>query len=401
MTTQEQDVAFDPAQVLFAPEAADAPHEAYQQLHAKCPVARVDGWDGKHKNVIVSRYEDVMWALKHPDVFSSAPGAVNIGQADKLIPLQIDPPDHAPYRRLLDPEFSPKKMAALEPEIRELVNELIDGFIDKGECNFHEDYATPIPSGIFLTLMGLPREDLPKFLRWRDETIRPDVPAGDIEAAQAAREKVGHEITEYFEAAIDRVQAEPEDTLLGRIVAGQVDGRDLTRDELLGTLHLLLLGGLDTVTATLDCAIGHLATNDDARKCIAADPTCAAAVVEELLRAETPVMMVVRVLKQDCELGGVQLKAGDHATILIGGANADESEFHDAHVADFDRSENRHVAFGAGPHRCLGSHLARLELRIALEEWHRRIPEYRIADGEEVHYSPGIRQADHLPLVWS
>jgi cytochrome P450 len=399
MTIEEATV--DPAAILFSPDAADEPQRAYQELHAKCPVARVDGWDGTHKNVIVTKYEDVLWALKHPEVFSSAPEAVNIGQADKLIPLQIDPPDHASYRRLLDPEFSPRKMALLEPEIREMVNGLIDGFIDQGECNFHEDYATPIPSAIFLALMGLSREDLPKFLRWRDETIRPDVPAGDLEAAQAARERVGHEITAYFDAQIDRVQAEPEETLLGRIVAGQVDGRDLTREELLGTLHLLLLGGLDTVTATLDCAIGRLAKSDDARRWIAADPTCADSVVEELLRTETPVMMVVRVVKQDCEIGGVQVHAGDHASILIGAANADESQFTDAHLANFDRPENRHVAFGAGPHRCLGSHLARLELRIALEEWHRRIPEYRIADGADVHYSPGIRQADTLPLVWS
>ena len=155
------------------------------------------------------------------------------------------------------------------------------------------------------------------------------------------------------------------------------------------------------MTATLDCSIVYLAHDHEARACIVADPTCSAAVVEELLRRETPVMMVVRVLKQDCELAGVQLHAGDHATILIGAANADASECSHACVADFERESNRHVAFGAGPHRCLGSHLARLELRVALEEWHRRIPEYRIADGAEIHYSPGIRQAERLPLVWS
>jgi cytochrome P450 len=110
--------------------------------------------------------------------------------------------------------------------------------------------------------------------------------------------------------------------------------------------------------------------------------------------------MVVRVLAQDCELGGVELTAGDHAMLLIGAANADAGEFDDAHVVDLSREANRHLGFGGGPHRCLGSHLARLELRIALEEWHRRIPDYRIADGAEIHYSAGIRQADNLPLVW-
>ena len=398
--TTEGVLESDANSILFDPATADAPHEAYQRLHAECPVARVDGWDGVHKNVIVSRYEDVMWALKHPGVFSSAPEAVNIGQEQRLIPLQVDPPDHAQYRRILDPQFSPKRMAALEPDARSLVNTLIDKVIDDGACNFHEDFATPLPSGIFLALMGLPMSDLPMFLRWRDETIRPDVDPGDMEAAQVIRDKVGHEITRYFEEAIEQVRAKPVDTLLGRIVTSEIDGRPLSQEELLGTCHLLLLGGLDTVTATLDCAIAFLATNDAARGCIADDPSCSSAVVEELLRRETPVMMVVRVLKQDCELAGVQLRAGDHAIILLGAANADQSEFTDAHLADFAREANRHVAFGAGPHRCLGSHLARLELRVALEEWHRRIPDYRIADGAEIHYSQGIRQADQLPIVW-
>ena len=398
MTTDEVQLT-DPTTILFDPSVANAPNATYRRLRNECPVARVDGWDG-HKTVFLSRYADVMWALKHPEYFSSAPDAINIGQAQKLIPLQVDPPDHAPYRRLLDPEFSPKKMTALDADARELVNGLIDGFIDQGRCDFHADFATPLPSGMFLALMGLPRDDLSTFLRWRDETIRPDVAPDDFEGAAKIRERAGNEITEYFEEAVADARRNPVDNLLGRIAVGEVDGRPLTREETLGTLHLLLLGGLDTVTATLDCAIVNLARNDEQRRSLNSDPALVSGAVEELLRHESPVMMVVRVVKQDCEVGGVQLKAGDHATILIGAANGDDEEFDESDVCNFAREANRHLAFGAGPHRCLGSHLARLELRVALEEWHRRIPEYRLADGAEPQYSGGIRQAEDLPIVW-
>jgi cytochrome P450 len=133
---------------------------------------------------------------------------------------------------------------------------------------------------------------------------------------------------------------------------------------------------------------------------LASDPAVTAGAVEELLRAETPVMVVPRVVKQDVTIDGVDIKAGDHATLCLGAANGDDAEFDDAHGVDFARTPNRHLAFGGGPHRCLGSHLARMELRVALEEFHKRIPDYEIASGTKVRYSPGIRQADRLPLVF-
>jgi cytochrome P450 len=348
----------------------------------------------------VAGYEESMWALRHPEVFSSAPEAVSIGQEQPLIPLQVDPPDHAKYRRFLDPEFSPKRVAGLEADARVLVNELIDGFVDRGSCDFHEDFATPLPSAIFLRLMGLPLADLPMFLRWRDDSIRPNVDPHDLDGAAAIRKQVGHDITGYFDAALDREQQHPGDGLLARIALAEVGGQPLPRNEALGICHLMLLGGLDTVTATLDCQIAYLAQNPEQRQRLVEEPTLTAGAVEELLRWETPVMMVVRVIKTDHELAGVPMHAGDHAVILIGAANLAD-DFPESHTVDFAREANRHLSFGAGPHRCLGSHLARLELRVALEEWHRRIPAYRIADGTDIQCSTGIRQAERLPLVWS
>jgi cytochrome P450 len=386
---------------LFSQQCADDPMPVYRELHEQCPVHRGEGMAGTAA-VYLTRYEDVAWALRSPDLFSSGTDALSIGQEQPLIPLQVDPPDHRKYRRALDPEFSPARMAEIEDDARVLVNKLIDEFVDADGCDFHEDFATPLPSTIFLRLMGLPQSDLPTFLQWRDNTIRPDVEPGDIEGARLIREQTGHDITAYFQAAIAERRRRPDDSaVLGRLVAAEMEGRPFTEAELLGICHLLMLGGLDTVTATLDCAVAYLARHPERRRALVADTTLVAGAVEELLRAESPVMVVPRVVTRDTTVGGVEVKAGDHATICLGAANVDRAEFADADSVEFERTPNRHLAFGGGPHRCLGSHLARMELRVALEEFHRRVPEYSIPDGTEVHYSPGIRQADHLPLVFS
>jgi cytochrome P450 len=206
-------------------------------------------------------------------------------------------------------------------------------------------------------------------------------------------------MNEYFRAAIALRREEPNDGLLSQIVQWTIDGEPLSERELLGMSHLLLIGGLDTVTATLDCMIAFLATHPDHRRELVDHPERIPAAVEELLRWLTPVMLVPRAVAQDVELGGVQLKAGDSVNLVLGAANDDEAEF-GAPEVDFSREPNRHLAFGGSHHLCLGAHLARLELRVTLDEFHRRIPDYRIADGADIQYSLGIRQAEHLPLVF-
>jgi len=252
---------------------------------------------------------------------------------------------------------------------------------------------------IFLALAGLPMSDLPTFLRWRDNTIRPDVEPGDLEGAAAIRAATAREVSDYFRAAIAQKRAEPDDRLLSQIVHSTIDGQPLTETELLGIAHLLLLGGLDTVTATLDCMVVYLANHPDRRQMLVDDPSRIPAAIEELLRWETPVQIVPRAVKQDMDLGGVHLSAGDGVTLVLGAANLDDDEFVDPSV-DFSRNPNKHVAFGGGHHLCLGAHLARLELRVALEELHARIPNYRIAPEAELKFSPGIRQAERLLIEW-
>jgi cytochrome P450 len=347
--------------------------------------------------VLISRYKDAVWALRHPELFSSE-NTVSLGD-QPLIPEEVDPPRHTAYRRLLNPRFVPREIERLEPDVRTMVGSLIDGFAPRGSCDFHEEFATPLPSGIFLALMGLPRADLPMFLKCRDDSIRPAVEPGDHEGAQAIRESTGKAIADYFRLAIEERRRHPDDSLLSKIVHAEIDGQPLTEAELLGMTHLLLLGGLDTVTATLDCMLVFLARHPEYRRRLIDDSSCIPAAVEELLRWTTPVMGVPRIVTQEVELGSVTLQPGDRATVVLGAANLDEEEFGPSGV-DFDRTPNRHVAFGAANHLCLGAHLARLELRVSLEEIHRRIPDYRIADGAEIHFSPGIRQASSLPLVF-
>ena len=384
----------------YLPEVAADPLPFYERLRAECPVANMEGFEeGSH---IISRYEDVKFALKHPEIFSSDVVAVDIGQDRPLIPLQVDPPGHAKYRRVMDPQLGPAAIGHLEDEMRKLAGELLDGFADRGTCDFHAEFSVPYPCTVFLQLTGLPLEELDQFLAWKDGIIRPDVDFGDVEAATAVRHATGRAMYDYFDGVVDDRLANPGDDLISRFVQAEVEGRQMTREEILDICYLFILGGLDTVTSTLDCSIAYLAQRPEHRAQLVADPGLVPHAVEELLRLHTPVMQVLRVVATEHEMHGVTMKPGDTAMIMLGAADADADEFGpDADDFVLDREVNRHFAFGGGPHRCLGSHLARLELKVALEELHRRLPDYAVADGAELVYSPGIREIEHLPLVFT
>jgi cytochrome P450 len=340
-----------------------------------------------------------MTALRDPEHFSSDMDAVAMGNVRPLIPLQIDPPEHLKFRKLLDPLFAPREVARLEAEVRRLTNELIDEFVDDGRVELNEAFAVPLPCTIFLALLGLPQDDLPRFLRIKDDIIRP---AGGLASreATAIRARTAQEIYGYFSPVVAARRAEPRDDLITRLVDAEVDGHRLSDEDILDICFLFLIAGLDTVTATLTCSVAYLAEHPEHRRELVADPSLIPAAIEELLRWETPVPGVARVCRRDTELDGVAVPAGTRVTVLIGSANTDGAEFDDADTVDFHRDENRHLAFGGGIHRCLGSHLARLELRVALEELHRRIPEYELAPGTVLEYAEALRTVEHLPLVF-
>jgi cytochrome P450 len=382
---------------LFDPTAAACPQPIYRRMLAGCPVARAALTGGP----IIARYEDVTWALRHPEIFSSAMDLqLALGTQRPMIPQQIDPPDQTKYRKILDPRFSRRRMLELAPAVRADANALIDKIVDTGECEFDRDFAIPLPCNAFLHLMGLPPEELENFLDMKDGIIRPHLRTTDLEEATQIRADTGKRIYAFFETLIDQRRANPQDDLMTYLVDVELEGEKLSRNEILDICFLFLLAGLDTVTATLGCNIAYLAGNPEQRRRLVDDPSRIEGAVEELLRWETPVTAVPRLLKQDVTVGGVELEKGTLVTLLIGASNTDDEEFGNADTVDFDRERNRHLAFGAGAHRCLGSHLARMELRVAMEEWHRRIPDYAIKSGETPTYSPGIREVQFLPLVW-
>ncbi len=387
---------------LFDPQIGTAPQPFYAELRSRCPVARSSFNDAP----ILSLYEDVAWGLRNPELFSSEmEKLIALGTERPMIPQQIDPPAQTRYRRLLDPHFSRRKMEQLAPAIRSQANALIDRFASRGKCEFDAEFAVPLPCGAFLSLLGLPLSDLGAFLEMKDDIIRPQRRQGvamlPLEEATKIRVEAGRRIYAYFESAIDERERQPREDLVSSLVHAEIDGEKLQRTEILDICFLLLLAGLDTVTATLGCSIAYLATHPEQRRRILDDPALIPNAVEELLRWETPVAVVPRVAKQDLTVHECEIKKGQLVTFLLGAANTDDAHFRDAQSVDFARERNIHLAFGVGPHRCLGSHLARMELRVALEEWHRRIPHYEIEPGETPRYSLGIREVMYLPLVWS
>ena len=375
------------------PEALAHPQQGFKLLRDVGGVV-----DMGARGVFVGGDADVRHVLQHPEVFSSGIDAVTIGQVRPLIPLQIDPPHHRNYRKLLDPIFAPKRIALLEGGARALVKELIGAVVDQGRCNFHTAVAEPLPTTVFLQLLGLPVSRAEEFLRLKDGIIRPPVKTQDERVRYTA--EVGQRIYAVLQEAIDERTAQRADDFLSMFLDAEVDGHRLTNDDVLDIGYLFFLAGLDTVTASLDCMLSFLARHPGHRQQLVEDPALIPHAVEEMLRWETPVQGVVRVTTQDTEIGGCPLPEGRVVTAMLGSANTDERAWPEVDTVDFGRAENRHIAFGGGAHRCLGSHLARMELRVALEEWHGAVPDYRIADGVELHYSPGLRSVENLELVW-
>jgi cytochrome P450 len=377
------------------PAALAHPQPLFKLLRDAGPVVDMGEEVGM---MIVGGDAEVRHVLHHPEVFSSGIDAVAIGQVRPLIPLQIDPPQHRDYRKLLDPIFAPKQVALLEDRTRTLVRDLITAVADDGGCNFHTSVAEPLPTTVFLQLLGLPLSRAKEFIELKDGIIRPPVKTPEERVEYTS--KVGQQIYAVLQEAIDERMTERRDDILSLFLDAEVDGHRLTNEDVLDIGYLFFLAGLDTVTASLDCMISYLAQHPDHRKQLVEDPSLIQHAIEEMLRWESPVQGVVRVTTEDTEIAGCPVPAGKVVTVMLGSANTDERAWPDVDSIDFDRPENRHIAFGGGAHRCLGSHLARMELRVALEEWHAAIPDYRIKEGVELMYSQGLRSVENLELVW-
>src|ERR1700722_18392534 len=236
---------------------------------------------------IVTRREHIESALRAPAVFSSGAEAVQLGNIRPLIPLQVDPPKHVKYRRVLDPLFAPRAMAALEDEVAEMFNQIVDKFAENGSCDLHEELAVPMPCTVFLQLMGLPLEDLDQFLAMKDGIIRP--PGDTFEEQEPIRAKTAQDIYGYFQTVVDQRRTEPaKSDLLGRIMEAEVDGEKLTDHEILDICFLFIIAGLDTVTDSLDCMFAYLAQEPEHRRQLVEHPEIIPSAIEELLRWESP-----------------------------------------------------------------------------------------------------------------
>jgi cytochrome P450 len=350
--------------------------------------------------------ESVDFVLRHHELFSSRV-EMSLGNVRPLIPLNVDPPNHSKYRKLLDPMFAPKRMEEQEEDITRRVNGFIDAFIDRGTCNFSEELAELFPSSVFLGLLGLPEEEMRSFLDMRDHILHPEKidpgAALDIDVRREVNARGGEIIYGYVNDLIDKKTAEPGNDIVSLFLAAEVGGDRLSREDILDIMFLFIIAGLDTVSDTLTCFFAYLAQHPEERQQIVDDPAVIPGAVEELLRWESPVPTgVPRVATEDVVLpNGGKVTAGSAVLVSYGGGDVDPAAFDNPTEVRFDRTPNKHIAFGGGVHRCLGSHLARRELRIVLREWHQRIPEYWLTPGhEELEYPAGLRHVKDLTLSW-
>lgn len=351
---------------------------------------------------MLNRNALVQEAFQTPEVFSSSATVPTIPEPDyHWIPTMENAPNHRLYRAVLNPQFSPKVVASLEDSIRQDCIELIESLQDKGSVDLVKDLAMVFPTKVFLKIVDLPAEHTDDFVGWVEDVFGGlGNPAGE-EAMNAAFES----IRLYFTAFMEEWRANPRDPetdFFGRLLNSNIGDRPIRDDEFLNMALVLLLGGLDTVKSQLGYIFYHLATHDDDRQRIVDEPGIAPAAVEEFLRAYA-IVMDGRKLAQDIDFHGCPMKKGDMVMLTLAAASRDTTEFEHADQVDFDRKAVTHFSFGSGPHRCLGSHLARLELKIVLEEWHKRIPHYKIdpaANRDEIVESGPQLGLSKLPLVW-
>lgn len=344
---------------------------------------------------VVTRYEDIREVYQNSDIYSTegvAAFQTLVGETFRMIPLAVDPPEHGKYRLLLNPWFSPKAVGELEPKIRKTINDLIDGFIDKGECDLAYDFGRIYPVRVFLELMGFPFERFEDFLAWEYAILHsgrdPEKMRWGVAGALA-----------YLRGFIEQVRDAPNDKLGSAIVHGRIEGRPLTEDEIIGAMFFLWVGGLDTVAATTSLMFRRLALEPRLQQELRNHPELTEDAIEEFLRIQ-PLVNSNRLVKKDHEILGQKIKKGDRVMCYNAAGNFDPLEFNNPREVRLDRSPNRHFTLAGGPHRCLGSHLARRELRIGLGEFLRRVPSFRLKPGTDMTVTPGLAAAPRLPIVW-
>ncbi|MBT4833534.1 MAG: cytochrome P450 [Porticoccaceae bacterium] len=309
-----------------------------------------------------------------------------------LLPTTIDPPEHHFYRKTLNHSMAPAAINAMGEDIRAIVTSLIDGFADRGECNFTQDFADILPIRVFLSMMDLPEKDIPQTKYWTDQLIRPD---GTITFAEALQN-----LKDYIAPYVDQRMGADGTDMLSRMINTETNGRRLTREEAIKLSIQVFIAGVDTVVNLLGFVFLFLARNKPHRQQIITGQISVSDAVEEILR-RFPLVTVAREVTEDMEFHGVQLKAGDMVAAPTPLAGMDNTFTPNAVAVEFGRKQGNSLTFGRGAHTCPGKNLARVELRIAIEEWLRRIPDFDVNEDAEVSFSSGIvGVVNQLNLRW-
>jgi cytochrome P450 len=365
--------------------------DGWDALREMGPVVLMNGW------YYLTRREDVLHALRTPEIYSSKKAFDTLGSPLPLVPISFDPPEHTRFRKILQPFFSPHTLSAMLPALQQQAARMIDDVAPNGKCEIVTDIAIPYPSQVFLTLYGLPLADRDQLVKWKDSVIA---------LADSGTTLEGHDLTPalelftYLTNVINERRAKPGSDILSQVLSGE---EPLDDAEAIGLSFLFVLAGLDTVTAAIGFALLELARNPALRKQLREDPDQLKVFVEEVVRLEPPAPILPRMTTEAVTIGDVTLPAETPVRLLIAAINRDGSDSTSTDHLEMDGKVHPHWGFGGGPHRCLGAHLARMELNLVIEEWLRRIPEFEVEPGftARIGWPANTHSLTSLPLRWT
>jgi cytochrome P450 len=375
------------------PRWIENPYPIWEELRRSCPIAHTDRFMGVY---LPTRYEDVRAVAYDTEHFSSHKTVVRetaLETRGGAPPITTDPPKHRGAKAVLLPAFTPEAIERHRPRTRAICRELVDRLAGRQACDAAVEYAQEIPVRVIAHMLGIPEQHGEKFRTWIPELL--EVGITDDEALTRAID----EMTEYFREMREARRQAPGDDLISHLIAARINGNPLSENHFFGTLRLLLVAGIDTTWSAIGASLWHLASHDEDRARLVAEPDLIPTAVEEFLRAYAPVTMAREIVDEQ-RINGTTFKAGEMVMLSFPAANRDPEVFPDADKVLIDRAQNRHAAFGLGIHRCVGSNLARMEIRVAIEEWLSRIPTFRLDPAGIVTWSKGtVRGPRRLPLL--
>jgi cytochrome P450 len=374
------------------PRWVEDPFPIWDELRQKCPIAHTDRFMGVY---LPTRYADVRAIAYDTEHFSSHKVVVREGDPPKggAPPITTDPPKHAGAKAVLLPAFTPEAIERHAPKAREICRALVERVAGQPACDAALDYAQEIPVRLMAHMLDIPAQDGDRFRAWIHGILELGITDNDV------LHRANDEMTDYFRAAAAKRREAPGDDLISQLLAARINGNPLSDNHFFGSLRLLLVAGIDTTWSAIGACLWHLATHDADRRRLVAEPGLLPTAVEEFLRAYAPVTMAREIVKET-RINGTTFKPGEMVLLSFPAANRDPDMFPDADRVVIDRGQNRHAAFGLGIHRCIGSNLARMEIRTALAEWLARIPEFRLKPDAVVTWSEGaVRGPRSVPVL--